>query len=164
MKSIKEFLIEEEFVLIGSGLFSKTLIDHYGFPIAEIRAKKETISNTWRLYVISKELFIKDTIWENWIRTVDEFELIYNRNIAIFLFLIDHDFHLDTETRDQLVWKGGLGKEEITMNYRGDFWECCIEDYSGAVVDYCIGVESFGKFKQFLKDHNMLDLFLDNED
>ena len=164
MKSIKEFLIEEEFVLIGSGLFSKTLIDHYGVPIVDILAKRGAISNTWDLSVLSKELFINDTIWGNWIRTVDEFKQIYNRNIAIFLFLIDHDFHLDTETRDQLVWKGGLGKEEITMNYRGDFWMCCIKDYSGAVVDYCRDVKSFGKFKQFLKDYNMLDLFLDNED
>ena len=163
MKSIKEFLIEEEFVLIESGLFSKTLIDHYGVPIVDILAKRGDISNAWRLYVISNGL-LTNTVWGNQIRTVDEFKQIYNRNIAIFLFLIDHDFHLDTETRDQLVWKGGLGKEEITMNYRGDFWMCCIKDYSGAVVDYCRDVKSFGKFKQFLEDRNMLDLFLDNED
>lgn len=82
--------------------------------------------------------------------------------VLSFFFLIDHDFHLNTETREQLVWKGGLGKEEITMKYKGDFWKCCIKDYSG--IDYCINVVSFEKFKQFLKDHDMLDLFLDNED
>lgn len=162
MKSIKDFLIEEEFVLIGSGLFSKTLIDHYGFPIVDIWTRREAASNTWILSVFSKELLIKDTTWGDWIETVDEFKRIYDRDSAIFFFLIDHDFHLNTETREQLVWKGGLGKEEITMKYKGDFWKCCIKDYSG--IDYCINVVSFEKFKQFLKDHDMLDLFLDNED
>lgn len=163
MKSIKDFLIEEEYVLIGPGLFSKTLIDHCGFPIVDIWAKREAISNnTWELSLISNGLLITDTLWGNEIKTVDEFKRIYDRNSAIFLFLIDNDFHLDTETRDQLVWKGGLGKEEITMNYKGDFWKCCIKDYSG--IDYCMNVMSFGTFKQFLKDFNMLDLFLDNED
>lgn len=163
MKSIKDFLIEEEYVLIGSGLFSKTLIDQYGVYLADIRAVREAISNTWKLYVTSVGLLITDTVWGSGIETVDEFKRIYDRNSAIFLFLIDHDFHLDTETREQLVWKGGLGKEEITMNYEEGSWKCCIKDYSG--IDYCIGdIKSFGKFKQFLKDHNMLDLFIDNED
>ena len=157
MKSIKEFLIEEEFVLIGSGLFSKTLIDHYGVPIVDILAKRGDISNAWRLYVISNGL-LTNTVWGNQIRTVDEFKQIYNRNIAIFLFLIDHDFYLlPKQPYLTMIRKGKFSDEQINMSLDSyNLWECSIKNFIGEEKKR--RMTSLNNLKQFLKDNEMLDI------
>lgn len=152
-------LIGKGYEEIGLDLYAKTLFDHRKNPIINIKVGYDNNQNSsWSLSVSPSKFLFTDLDWDS-IGSYDDIWKIYNKELAILIFLIDHDFYLlPKQPFLTMIWKGIFSNEQINMSLDSyNLWECSIKNFVGEEKKRK-NLSSLDNLKQFFKDNEMLDI------
>lgn len=150
-------LIGKGYEEIGLDLYAKTLFDHRKNPIINIKIGYDYRDSSWSLSVSPSKFLFTDLDWDS-IRSYDDIWKIYNEELDILIFLIDHDFYLlPKQPSSTMIWKGRFSNEQINMSLNSyNLWECSIKNFVGEEKKRKL--TSLNNLKQFFKDNEMLDI------
>ncbi len=150
-------LIGKGYEEIGLDLYAKTIFDHRKEPIVNIEVGYDYREDSWSLSVFPSKFLFTDLDWDS-IGSYDDLWKIYNRELAILIFLIDHDFYLlPKQPCLTMIWKGRFSDEQINVSLDSyNLWECSIKNFIGEEKKR--RMTSLNNLKQFLKDNEMLDI------
>ena len=149
-------LIGKGYGEIGLDLYAKTIFDHRKEPIINIEVGYDYREDSWSLYVFPSKFLFTELDW-NGIGSYDGVWKIYNKELAILLFLIDHNFYLPKQPSPLMIWKGRFSDEQVSMKLNSyNLWKCKIKNFLGE--EKKAKITSLDSLKQFLKDNEMLDI------
>ena len=125
-------LIGKGYEEIGLDLYAKTIFDHRKEPIVNIEVGYDYREGSWSLSVSPSKFLFTDLDWDS-IGSYDDLWKIYNRELAILIFLIDHDFYLlPKQPYLTMIRKGKFSDEQINMSLDSyNLWECSIKNFIG---------------------------------
>lgn len=150
-------LIGKGYEEIGLDLYAKILFDHRKNPIINIKVGYDYRDSSWSLSVSPSKFLFTDLDWDS-IGSYNDIWKIYDKELAILIFLIDHDFYLlPKQLSPTMIWKGKFSDEQINMSLDSyNMWKCSIKNFVGE--EKRTKITSLNNLKQFFKDNEMLDI------
>lgn len=149
-------LVGKGYEEVGLDLYAKTLFDYRKNPIINIKVGYDRQDSSWSLSISPSKFLFTDLDWDS-IRSYDDLWKIYDKELAILIFLIDHDFYYLPKSSTTMIWNGRFSDEQINMSLDSyNMWKCSIKNFVGE--ENKTKITSLDNLKQFLKDNEMLDI------